>query len=42
MPPYGEKEQTQYAHRSAYEGQPINAVVVRCWENRASARTPVK
>jgi len=34
---YGEKEQTQYAHRSAYEGQPINAVVVRRWENRAPA-----
>ena len=34
---YGEAEQTQYAHRRAYEGQPINAVVVRRWNNRAPA-----
>jgi hypothetical protein len=31
---YGEAEQTQYAHRRDYAGQPINAVVVRRWENR--------
>ncbi len=31
---YGEAEQTQYAHRREYSGQPINAVVVRRWENR--------
>ncbi|HXX79750.1 MAG TPA: transposase, partial [Ktedonobacteraceae bacterium] len=31
---YGATEQTQYAHRRDYEGQPINAVVVRRWENR--------
>ena len=31
---YGEAEQTQYAHRRDYSGQPINAVVVRRWENR--------
>src|SRR5947209_7051024 len=31
---YGEAEYTQYAHRSDYVGQPINAVVVRKWENR--------
>jgi hypothetical protein len=34
---YGEAEQTQYAHRRDYEGQPINAVVVRRWNNRAPA-----
>jgi hypothetical protein len=34
---YGEPEQTQYAHRRDYEGQPINAVVVRRWNNRAPA-----
>jgi hypothetical protein len=34
---YGEPEQTQYAHRREYEGQPINAVVVRRWNNRAPA-----
>ena len=34
---YGEQEQTQYAHRRDYEGQPINAVVVRRWNNRAPA-----
>lgn len=31
---YGEVEDTQYAHRRDYVGQPINAVVVRRWENR--------
>jgi hypothetical protein len=31
---YGEAELTQHAHRSDYIGQPINAVVVRKWENR--------
>ncbi len=31
---YGEAEDTQYAHRRDYVGQPINAVVVRRWENR--------
>ncbi len=31
---YGEVEQTQHAHRRDYVGQPINAVVVRRWENR--------
>jgi len=31
---YGAPEQTQYAHRRDYVGQPINAVVVRKWENR--------
>jgi hypothetical protein len=31
---YGEAEVTQHAHRSDYVGQPINAVVVRKWENR--------
>lgn len=31
---YGDPEQTQYAHRRDYVGQPINAVVVRKWENR--------
>jgi hypothetical protein len=31
---YGEAEQTQYAQRRDYSGQPINAVVVRRWENR--------
>lgn len=31
---YGEPEQTQSAHRRDYEGQPINAVVVRRWDNR--------
>ncbi len=30
---YGEPEQTQRAHRRDYEGQLINAVVVRRWEN---------
>ncbi len=31
---YGATEDTQYAHRKEYVGQPINAVVVRKWENR--------
>jgi hypothetical protein len=31
---YGEAEVTQNAQRSDYLGQPINAVVVRKWENR--------
>ena len=30
---YGEAEQTKSAHRRDYSGQPINAVVVRRWEN---------
>jgi len=34
---YGAPEQTQYAHRRDYEGQPINAVVVRRWDNRIPA-----
>jgi hypothetical protein len=34
---YGEPEQTQYAHRRDYAGQPINAVVVRRWDNRVPA-----
>lgn len=34
---YGEPEQTQHAHRRDYEGQPINAVVVRRWDNRVPA-----
>ena len=31
---YGEPEQTKSAHRRDYTGQPINAVVVRRWNNR--------
>ncbi len=31
---YGDVEETQHAHRRDYVGQPINAVVVRKWENR--------
>jgi hypothetical protein len=31
---YGEAEQTKSAHRRDYSGQPINAVVVRKWDNR--------
>ncbi|MFL5699723.1 MAG: transposase [Ktedonobacteraceae bacterium] len=31
---YGDAASTQYAHRTDYLGQPINAVVVRKWENR--------
>ncbi len=34
---YGAPEQTQYAHRRDYEGQAINAVVVRRWDNRVPA-----
>jgi Transposase DDE domain len=34
---YGDPEHTQQAHRRDYEGQPINAVVVQCWDNRAPA-----
>ena len=34
---YGDPEQTQHAHRRDYEGQPINAVVVRRWDNRIPA-----
>jgi len=32
---YGDAEKTQHANRKDYMGQPINAVVVRKWENRA-------
>jgi hypothetical protein len=32
---YGDCQQTQYSHRRDYAGQPINAVVVRRWNNRA-------
>jgi Transposase DDE domain len=31
---YGEAQYTHNAHRNDYVGQPINAVVVRKWENR--------
>jgi hypothetical protein len=31
---YGEPEQSHSAHRRDFEGQPINAVVVRRWNNR--------
>src|SRR5713101_193463 len=34
---YGAPEQTQFAHRRDYAGQPINAVVVRRWDNRIPA-----
>jgi hypothetical protein len=34
---YGEPQHTQHAHRRDYEGWPINAVVVRRWENRVPA-----
>ncbi len=34
---YGDPEQTQHAHRREYEGHPINAVVVRRWDNRVPA-----
>lgn len=30
---YGKAEETQHAHRRDYVGQPINAVVVRRWDN---------
>jgi hypothetical protein len=33
---YGEREQTQYAHRRDSQGQASNAVVVRRWNNRLS------
>src|SRR5438128_5319741 len=35
---YGAPEQTRYAHRRDYEGQPINAVVVQRWNNRVPAK----
>ena len=31
---YGDPQHTQQAHRRDYEGQPINAVVVKRWDNR--------
>ncbi len=31
---YGAAQETQHAQRRDYEGQPINAVVVRRWDNR--------
>src|SRR5258706_9754644 len=31
---YGDQEQTQYSYRRDYVGEPINAVVVRRWNNR--------
>jgi hypothetical protein len=34
---YGDPDQTQHAHRRDYQGPPINAVVVRRWDNRAPA-----
>ncbi len=34
---YGDPQQTQYAHRRDYQGKPINAVVVRRWDNRLPA-----
>src|SRR6266568_906144 len=34
---YGAPEQTRHAHRRDYEGQPLNAVVVRLWDNRVPA-----
>jgi hypothetical protein len=34
---YGEAQQTKFAHRRDYVGQPINAVVVRRWDNRVPA-----
>jgi hypothetical protein len=34
---YGDPQQTKSAHRRDYEGQPINAVVVRRWNNRVPA-----
>ena len=33
---YGEAEQTKLAHRRDYQGQAINAVVVRRWNNRVA------
>ena len=32
---YGDPGQTQYSYRRDYAGEPINAVVVRRWNNRA-------
>lgn len=32
---YGDKEDTQYKNRKDFMGQPINAVVVQMWNNRA-------
>lgn len=34
---YGDPQQTQYAHRRDYQGKPINAVVLRRWDNRLPA-----
>jgi hypothetical protein len=34
---YGDPHQTQYAHRRDYQGQPLNAVVVRRIDNRVPA-----
>jgi Transposase DDE domain len=34
---YGDVQQTKVAHRRDYQGQPINAVVVRRWDNRLPA-----
>ena len=34
---YGDPQQTKSAHRRDYQGQPINAVVVRRWDNRVPA-----
>ena len=34
---YGDPQQTQYAHRRDYQGKPINAVIVRRWDNRLPA-----
>jgi hypothetical protein len=34
---YGDAQQTKSAHRRDYQGQPINAVVVRRWDNRVPA-----
>src|SRR5260370_8059546 len=31
---YGAAQETQHAQRRDYEGQPINAVVLRRWDNR--------
>jgi hypothetical protein len=34
---YGDPEQARHRNRADYAGQPINAVVVRTWENRESS-----
>jgi hypothetical protein len=34
---YGDPQHSQQAHRRDYEGQPINAVVVKRWDNRVPA-----